>query len=461
MLTYLTVLGLMLFVVLLFIGIGVKYSWGKIHEMDDFLTARGNTGTGMLSATLLASFLGVFALFTPPETGVIGGLIAVIGYALGVGSLFLAFSVLSPRIRDYLPQGSTLTDYVWKRYGAKMYGLTLIISVFYMIVHLVAELTSIALVAYQLAEIPLLYTALIIGFGTMIYTAYGGLKASILTDTIQMVLVIILLGVLTIGIMYFGGGIEEVFSKVSANSPQLISFTNLSGLEYGLTLCIAVFAANLFHQGYWQRIYSGKDNKTISKSLTIAICMVIPIMILTGFLGVVASSFGAASNPSTALFTLAYSMFPKSLIIAIFVLALVLVMSTVDTLLNAMVATFTVDGKRIVKSLKPKSLLSIARLFTVILIIPAILIAAKGYSILYLFLVADLVCAGAFFPLFYGLFNQKCKENTAFIASLLGIVSGVPFFIGNKLLLAFVIPVVVSASICIIATKFQKKEIHV
>jgi hypothetical protein len=45
--------------------------------MDDFLTARGSTGSGILSATFLASFLGVFVLFTPPEAGSIGGITTI------------------------------------------------------------------------------------------------------------------------------------------------------------------------------------------------------------------------------------------------------------------------------------------------------------------------------------------------------------------------------------------------
>jgi len=458
MISFFGLFGLMSFIVLTFATIGVLYSRGKIETMDDFLTARGRTGTKMLSATLMASFLGVFVLFTPPETGALGGMPAIIGYAFGVASLYLAFLVLSPRIRAYLPEGSTLTDYAWKRYGSKMYILTVIISIFYMFVHLVAELTAIGLVAHQLAEIPLFYTALLIGLGTMIYTAYGGLRASIFTDMIQIVFVVFLLIVVTGGIFYYGGGVKEILGQVKSTTPQLLKLNNWSGLEYGLTLCIAVFAANLFHQGYWQRIYAGKNNASLRKSLMISIIVVFPIMLLTGFLGIVASGLNTVENPSIALFSLAYSIFPTWLIIAVFILALVLVMSTVDTLLNALVATFTNDSKRIFSNIEEKSLLSMARIITIILIVPATIIASRGYSVLYLFLVADLICAGVFFPLFFGLFSKSCNERTALIAALLGIASGIPFFMANKLLLSFTIPVIISSLICLGSIIILKKS---
>ncbi|SHJ68261.1 Na+/proline symporter [Geosporobacter subterraneus DSM 17957] len=460
MLSYSYIMLLMIFTVGIFTGIGVLYSKGKISTTDDFLTARGSTGTKTLSATLMASFLGVFLLFTPPEAGILGGLPAIIGYAMGVASLYGAFIVLSPKVRNYLPEGSTLTDYAWKRYGKKMYGLTVILSLFYMLVHLVAELTAIGMVASQLAGIPLIHTTLLVGFGTMIYTAYGGLRASMFTDLIQMIFVGILLVGVTAGFIYYGGGTHTIFTRIGTNTPQLLSLSNWGGIQYGLTLCIAVFAANLFHQGYWQRIYAGRNNEILHKSLKSSILLVVPIMLLTGFLGILAGAFHAGDNPSIAVFTLASSLFPKAFIIGLFLLALVLVMSTVDTLLNGIVATFTIDGRRLFKQLKEESVLPFARTITILLMIPAAILAAKGYSVLYLFFVADLVCAGVFFPLFYGLFSSRCNEKTALWSALLGIGSGIPFFVAGKLLWSFLTPVVVSGGICLLAVRYQKEKIE-
>lgn len=286
MFSFSLIMTILFFVVITFTLIGVLYCRGKVMSSDDFLTARDSTGSFILTATFLASFLGVFILFTPPEAGAIGGVTTILGYSIGVGSLYFAFLVISPRIREYLPEGSTLNDYALKRYGKKMYLLIFLLSIFYMLVHIVAELTAIAQVAYQLAGIPLLYTSLLVGIGTMIYTNYGGLKASMFTDLIQMILIVFLLIIAAIGVVYYSGGIGEIFQQVSNNRPDLLDFKNLGGIEYGLTLCIGVFAANLFHQGYWQRVYSGKNNVTVKRSLIICILLVIPIMLVTGFMGI-------------------------------------------------------------------------------------------------------------------------------------------------------------------------------
>ncbi|KAB3531527.1 sodium:solute symporter family transporter [Alkaliphilus serpentinus] len=456
MLSYSNMMILMTFTVLVFAFIGIVYSKGKITIMDDFLTARGRVDTKMLSTSIMASFLGVFLLFTPPEAASIGGIATITGYALGVVALFSAYIVLGPRIKEYMPMGSTLSDYVGKRYGGKMYSLTSIISIFYMIVHLVAELTAIALVANLVAGVPMIYTALLVGFGTMIYTAYGGLRASIFTDMLQMILVILLLVATSIGVVYYGGGISILMDNIRINAPHLKSFGNWSGIEYGLTLCIAVFVANFFHQGYWQRIYAAKDNEVLKKSFRMSLILAFPIMLVVGFIGIAAAGMGLADNPSVALFSLVFSLFPKGLIIGVFILALVLVMSTTDTLLNAIVSTFTIDSKRIFKNVKEEALLKSARIMTVIIIIPIAFIASKGYSVLYLFLIADTVCAGVFFPLFFGLYSKKATENIALVSAILGIASGIPFFIANKLFLSFLIPIIVSGSICLLSVNFIK-----
>jgi len=77
MISYFSIMTILTITVVSFTIIGVLYSRGKIETMDDFLTARGSTGSGILSATFLASFLGVFVLFTPPEAGSIGGITTI------------------------------------------------------------------------------------------------------------------------------------------------------------------------------------------------------------------------------------------------------------------------------------------------------------------------------------------------------------------------------------------------
>ena len=69
-----------------------------------------------------------------------------------------------------------------------------------------------------------------------------------------------------------------------------------------------------------------------------------------------------------------------------------------------------------------------SRFITVILIIPAIFIASRGWSVLYLFLIADLVCSAAVFPVLWGFYSSRFTGRAALISSLAGLVVGALFF---------------------------------
>lgn len=116
------------------------------------------------------------------------------------------------------------------------------------------------------------------------------------------------------------------------------------------------------------------------------------------------------------------------MLLATMVLGVVLVMSTMSALLNGMVSVFTVDIARLKPFISQKKILLTAKWFTVILGIIAVAISAKGLSVLYLFLVADLVCAAAAFPAFYGLYSSRISGKVSSVAFCLGILCGLLWF---------------------------------
>ena len=55
-------------------------------------------------------------------------------------------------------------------------------------------------------------------------------------------------------------------------------------------------------------------------------------------------------------------------------------------------------------------------------------IASKGFSVLYLFLLADLFCCAFVITVFYSFYNKKINEKTAYISILVGLISGFLMF---------------------------------
>ena len=87
----------------------------------------------------------------------------------------------------------------------------------------------------------------------------------------------------------------------------------------------------------------------------------------------------------------------------------------------------TVYPRRNVVDLTGKNLKS-ANVVVIFLSIIALFIASKGFSILYLFLLADLLCCSAVFPVFYGFYHKKFNEKKAIISILMGLSLGLLIF---------------------------------
>ena len=93
------------------------------------------------------------------------------------------------------------------------------------------------------------------------------------------------------------------------------------------------------------------------------------------------------------------------LIVSILVLALALTLSTIDTLINAISSILIVNGNQISKSIFSSSLKNNTNYIISLISILVFILASKGYSVLYLFLLADLFCCAAVVTIFYGFFN--------------------------------------------------------
>jgi len=317
-------------------------------------------------------------------------------------------------------------------------------TVFYMFVFLCAEVTAVAILINYISGAELWITSLIILIATLAYTLYGGLRASIFTDNIQMIVVVTLLIISVFYLTSFTGD-QFSFLFIKEKSPHLLSASYIPNYTAGLTFFIAVAATNLFHQGNWQRVYAAKNNEVLKKSLIVAFIIIIPIVFFMGFSGLVAVSADPKVVPDLGFFSLLLSEQTEFLSLIIVTLGLSLTISTVDTLVNAISSLIVVDGKATFNLSKKTNSLKLSKFFIVALSIIAFAIASKGFSVLYLFLLADLFCCAFVLTVFYSFYNNKLNEKTAYISIIIGLVGGfllfpVPDF-SKSLLVGIILPV--------------------
>ena len=424
LLTQQSAITLILSLSFLFIFLGIFYS-NKYKGINNYLVANRSIGTFSLTTSLVASALGAWILFGPASAATWGGIGAVIGYALGTAFPLFILIYLGEKLRKKYSKGKTLIEIVRIRFGKKLFKLILFLSVFYMTIFLIAELTAISILIKYISGTDLWITALIVIASSLSYTLHGGLRASIFTDNIQFIIIGLLLLIGFSYLIQFNSN-EFNFEYIKLNKPNLLDARYLPNFTAGLTFFIAVAATNLFHQGNWQRVYAARDNKVLKKSLVISFLIIIPIVFLMGFSGLVAVSSDSEVISDLAFFSLLLKEQTLFLSIIIIILGISLTISSIDTLINAISSLIIVDGNNLLNI--KRDYFKLSKYIIMFLSIISFYIASQGLSILYLFLLADLFCCAAVLTIFVSFYNNSINEKSAYISIITGLFVGLLFF---------------------------------
>ena len=376
----------------------------RIKSSDkEYFVLNKTEGIFGLSLSFYASGMGLWILTSPAEVAWYGLGYDIYGYALSAATPFILIYFFGPKIASLTPEGATLPQFIEKRYGSSAQKVVSIVAVLYMTAFLIAEFASINFIFPEIIEVSGLVISIFIGFFTFLYLNKSGFKASYVTDRFQGIGIIALLGVL-FTVWFSQNSISDLveYSKLGGiNSFETFSFKS------ALAVVVAVTAAEVFSQGYWQRTFSAENTKSIKSASVFAGLGCFVTILLLGIAGAVGAGKGIESPTLSFIQQLELSL-PMSFLLLL--LCTLLVASSVDTLENAISSTISLD--------LVKKGVSEARFITAGLVVFSIICSIYVSNIFNVFLVADLFAVCLVFPTFY-----KLKKNSE------GSFLLVPFFV--------------------------------
>ena len=425
---------------LFFVILGIFYSKNFL-DLNNYLVANRSVKTISLTMSLVASALGTWVLFGPASAATWGGIGAVVGYALGTAAPFFFLIYLGKTFRTKYPQAKTLIEVINLHFGNKLYKFIFLLSIFYMIIFLIAEVTAVSLLIKYLSGNDLWVTSLIVLSCSTIYTLYGGLRISIFTDKIQFIFFTLIL-LLSFLYLFSIQPDHFNFNFIKQKKPELLSLNYVNNFTAGLTFFIAVAATNLFHQGNWQRVYAAQNDKTLSDSLVYSFLIVTPIVFIIGFTGLVAVSQNENVNADLAFFYLILQKQNLQISGILIFLSISLAISSIDTIINAVSSLIIVDAKKVFNSKLNSIKLSNAIVLALCLI--TFTVSSQGLSILYLFLLADLFCCSAVISVFYSFYRKNIDAKQVIFSIVVGLFGGLLFFpspnFTQSFLVGFIVP---------------------
>ena len=441
----------MIIIVTYLIGImtlGIWVGYRKSTSSTQFFLAGRSLKWPMIGAALFTANISTIHLVGLSASGfsegiVVGNFEWMASFCLIVlGLIFVPF-YLRTKI-------STLPEFLEKRYSTTCRMIMAFIAIWSaLLVHIGVSLYAGAKVFDYFFGIPVIYSIIIIAVVTAIYTILGGLKAIVVTDTIQAVLLLVgcitltLLGIKalpSVGIHSFAD-LKELVRPEQLSMTHSIRDANGNFNEYSwLTLMVGYHVLGIW---YWctdqtivQKTLGAKDMRNGQLGAVFAGWLkILPLffMVFPGLLAYVLFKDKIA-DPNDTLTVLIDNLLPVGLKGLFAAGLLAAVMSTVEAALNS---TATVTAEDIVRHIRPqtkdRTLVLIGRITACIVIVLAMIWSPYCEKFRNIFVVVNkvpMMFAPAITTVFVlGVFWKRGTKQAALATFIVGLVVGLPYFL--------------------------------
>jgi sodium/pantothenate symporter len=266
----------------------------KVNQFTDYFIGNRTMGGFLLAMTLAATYISASSFIGGPGAAYKLGLGWVLLSMIQVPTVLLSLGILGKKFailaRKY--NAITLSDMLYAHYRSKLIvwfaSIALVVA---FIGAMTVQFVGGARLLQSSVGIPYHTGLLIFGIGTVIYTAFGGFRASILNDAFQGLIMIIGAILLLGAIIYNGGGITAIITRLAQIDPALLTpqgpndFMDFPFMaSFWILVCFGV--VGLPHTAV--RCMAYKDSKAVHQGIiigTIVVTIIMLTMHLSGALG--------------------------------------------------------------------------------------------------------------------------------------------------------------------------------
>jgi len=253
-----------------------------------FLKAGSRVPWGIGAFSIAASWIWAPALFVSVQKSYELGLAGMFWFTFPNILALIIFAFLAPKIRKRLPGGYTLPDWIRYRFkDEKIHKIYLFIFFWYQVMAVTVQVFVGGLLVSFLTGIPLNNVMIILTLIGLSYALISGLRASVVTDFLQMVMIF---GVGIIIIPWTasaGGGWESIAKGFGGLENTSGIFDSGVMYSFGIVTTIGLIAGSISDQQYWQRSFAIKKNHLVKSFVWGGIFFgIVPLALsLLGFMG--------------------------------------------------------------------------------------------------------------------------------------------------------------------------------
>lgn len=443
-----SILLILIFYLALNMVIGIwasrKKNSGKF--INNYFIGGRSMGGLVLAMTLVATYTSASSFLGGPGLSSSWGLTQCWVAAIQIGTAFLTLGVMGKKLAIISRKihAVTITDYLSARYNSPVVViLCSVCLVVFFITQMVAQFIGGATLMQSVTGLSYTQGLMLFAFIVILYTAIGGFKAVVATDTLQGIIMTIGSFLLIFFIISAGGGMANITATLDSINPgwdilgKGASGEGIKALQPGyiISFWVLVGVAVMGLPQTAVRCMGFKDTKSMHRAMLYGTVVVGILMIGTHFAGALALPLvsDAGLKSTDAVIPYVVMNYMPTWAAGLFLAApLAAVMSTVSSLLILASATIVKEVlvKYIWKDNKNEKLIpKISYLFTLLIGLVALVIAISPPSIIVwinLFAMGGLE-ATFFWALIGGLYWKKGSKYCCYGSIISGVFTFVFF----------------------------------
>lgn len=263
--------------VLVMFLIFIDTKWLGVRKTSEwFSTAGRSIKSGLLASSVISAWIWAATLLESSSVAYKYGISGPFWYAAGASIQIILFGVIALELKRKAPSSHTFTEFLFLRLGRFGHKIFLFFAVLTNSIVTAMLVLGGAAALNALTGIDVSIACFLIPGSIIIYTYFGGLKATFFADYINTSLIFIVILVLVISIYFINpqiGGINDLFEKlmhastinpVIGNSQgSFLTLASMGAIIFGIINIIGNFGTVFVDQAFWQRAIASRPKSLI------------------------------------------------------------------------------------------------------------------------------------------------------------------------------------------------------
>lgn len=310
-----------------------------IAAKEQFLVASRRLTKWQMALSIAATWIWAPALFVAAQQAYVNGFWGLFWFTVPNVAALIVFAPYALRLRRRVPEGYTLSAYMRERYSKR-------VQVAYLAQLSIQDVCAFAVQlvaggAILSAVTGWGYVPIVLGMAGVVvaYSVVGGLRASVVTDHAQMLIIgAVILGVsipiaTTAGLEPIRAGLTSVTGDAS---PLMVMLT------FGIPSTIILLSGPFGFSAFWQRGFAAADDETVTKSYLHSAWIFAIVPLGLGILGLIGAGTGLAVDDAQLTNLAVVAEYLPN--VAVWVFAVAVLMGLLSTLDSSLSATSTLWG---------------------------------------------------------------------------------------------------------------------